>query len=78
MLTGEKPSTSFAGSILAAIRGSASCSGTGSCTSMPSTRSSALSSSITASSSAWVVAAGSVMRREAIPAASAARALPAW
>ncbi len=77
-LIGEKPSTSLSGWMRFAIATSESWSGTGSCTSIPSTAGSALSSSMRASSSSWVVSAGSTTRRETMPASSAAFALPAW
>ena len=77
-LIGAKPSTSLSGWMRLAIRTSESWSGTGSCTSIPSTASSAFRSSISASSSAWVVSSGSTTRRETMPASSAAFALPAW
>jgi hypothetical protein len=80
-LTGCSPSTSLAGSIRPRTAPASSPSGSGSCTMYPVHAGSAFSSSITASTSAWVAVAGSSRRIELIPTWALSRCLPrtyAW
>jgi hypothetical protein len=75
-LTGCRPSTSLAGSIRPSTAPASSPSGSGNCTMYPVHAGSAFSSSITASTSAWVAVAGSSRRIELIPTWALSRCLP--
>ena len=74
-LTGWKPSTSFDGATAYVTFVSSMWDGSGSCTRIPSTSSSALSSSTSARTSASDVAASSRMSRASMPASFAAPCL---
>ena len=68
-LTGVRPSTSLSGSIVATARCSSRCPGSGSCSRMPSTASSALSAASNASTSSCVAVAGNRCSKLTMPAA---------
>ena len=65
---GWNPSTSFAGSTERSTVGSSMCPGSGSCTRMPSTASSAFSSAMSSRISLSAVSEGKRWSRESIPA----------
>ena len=75
-LKGWKQSTSFSGWMAFRTWSSFRCSGRGSCTRMPSTASSPLSRSMSSSSSAWVVSAGSLYSKLKKPHSAQSFSLP--